>query len=245
MASQNNPTRNTKVRCGLAPSSDVQYFDITTSYAERFLGDQIRRLEDEMRNTLRKKDPNAVVQPAKIRLLTFELGANFYPYLISMSDSVLMHKDSGNTPAIFQPQADDEGVPVKQLYWEFLKNFRFDKYDRADFRDSRWRREVKIHNMKSFNVLTRFSNPSIQKFDNRNGGSIKNVVMLIDPLKLWKYMLSDPSSPNENFAVYPEAKTHLNGQNYSFKIRRESSNMGMSEDQLQKTIKDMIMKDMK
>ena len=58
-------------------------------------------------------------------------------------------------------------------------------------------------------------------------------------------MLNNPDVPNENFAVYPEAKTHLNGQNYSFKIRREVTDKGMSEDQLQKTIKEMIMKDIK
>lgn len=238
MATNNNPMHS-RVRCGLTPSSDVQYYDITTSNAEKFLADQIRRLEDELRKV---KQVN--VPPAKIRLMTFELGANFYPYLISMSDNVLMHKANSNTPAIFQPDADDDGVPLKQLYWEFLKNFRYDKYDRADFRDSRWRRDVKIHNMKSFNILMRFANPCIQKFDSRNG-TIKNVVMLIDPLKLWKYMLNNPDVPNENFAVYPEAKTHLNGQNYSFKIRREVTDKGMSEDQLQKTIKEMIMKDIK
>ena len=240
-----NPnTIKSDVRCGIATTKDVEYYDITTSYAEKFLGDQIRRLEDELRKKLRETNPQANVQPAKIRLLTFELGTNFYPYLITMSDNVLMKRNNGDTPSIFQPDADDEGVPLKHLYWEFLKNFRFDKYDRANFRDSRWRREVKIHNMKSFGVLMKFANPTIEKFETRNG-VVRNVNMMIDPLKLWKYMLGRPDAPNENFAVYPEARTHLNGQNYSFRIRREVSDKGMSEDQLQKAIKDMIMKDMK
>ena len=53
-----NPNNNIKseVRCGLQPIKDVEYYDITTSYAERFLGDQIRRLEDELRIKLREKN---------------------------------------------------------------------------------------------------------------------------------------------------------------------------------------------
>ena len=42
MATNNNPMHS-RVRCGLTPSSDVQYYDITTSNAEKFLADQIRR----------------------------------------------------------------------------------------------------------------------------------------------------------------------------------------------------------
>ena len=245
-----NPNNNIKseVRCGLQPIKDVEYYDITTSFAEKHISDQVRRLENELRNKLRETNPQANVQPAKIRLLTNELGANFYPYFITMSDNVLVRRDHGNTPSIFQAATDDEGVAIKKLYWEYLKNFRYDKYDRANFRDSRWRRNVKIHNLKSFNVLMNFANPRIEKFETRNG-SVNNVVMMIDPLKLWKHMLERPDNHvmgvEEVLSVYPEAKTQLQGANYSFRIRRETSDKGLSEDQLQEQIKEMIMRDMK
>ena len=241
-----NPMNSQKssVRCGLAPARSPQYWNMTTKDVEKFISNGIIDLEEQVRTQLikEKKNPD-LVKPAKPKLITIQLGKNFFPFFLTFRDSVLLEHGGANNniPEMFRPELNDGGVSLKNMYWRFISGYLYSKEDVKQFQDPQWKREMRITNIQSFRAMSKYARPKVETIETANGKTTSVVVML-DPLRVWKYMLFDTNYPNENYVIYPESVEQLSdGTNYKFELRREVTEREIRGVDVQKILRRTIM----
>lgn len=177
---------NVKTKAGIQPTQTELPFVISTSDAERFLQNKFNLLRGELGGT-------------QVSLFTTEVSKKFLPFMLLLPTSVMQgnnHKQGGGELSIFKPDQSDSRVELKKEVYATIAPYVFNKADEQAFFSPDWKREREVSSSMS-NKLKYTRTPHIQKYNNNK---VQFVAMLIDPIRLFHDMLSNPDV-NEQFRI--------------------------------------------
>lgn len=177
---------NVKTKAGIQPVQTELPFIITTGEAEKFLQRKFSLLGGHLSNT-------------QVSLFTTEVSKKFLPFMLLLPTSVMKGKGSRNSDgelSIFNPVNDDNRVNLQNEVFSTIAPYVFNKADEQAFFSPDWRREREVSASMS-NKLKFTRTPHIQKYNNNK---VQFVAMLIDPVRLFHDMLSDPDR-KEQFQI--------------------------------------------
>lgn len=178
---------NIKTKAGIQPVQTELPFSITTSDAEKYLQEKFNMLKGDNANMT-------------VSLFTTEVSPKFLPFMLLLPKQASKNgskKKNDNVLSIFNTDTNENnGVALHNDVFAVIAPYIFNKADEQAFFSPDWRRERQVSSATS-HKLKYSRTPHIQKY---NKGQIEFVAMLIDPIRLFYDMLSDPTK-QENFRV--------------------------------------------
>lgn len=210
MERQNNEQLVT--RAGLKPSMAELPFTIDTDMVESHLQKKFDVLCKKL-----SSNGDSDVKDIKIQLYTTEAGKYFLPFILVMPEDVLVDSKtkSYNTPDIFNPKESDGTARIRNEFVEMLRPFVYNKDDKKAFFADSWRHQMGI-TRQSANAITRITEP---KMITMNHGRIRNVVVLIDPIRVFHDMLMINGN-SDRFTVDIDGWKKLNSGRYKYSVKR-------------------------
>lgn len=232
------------VRCGKQPETQQLRWTFTTGDIRNFLNGQLRYVTEQLRIYAQKqgKDPGSV-PTIEVKVVPVKIGDNFVPFMVSFPDAILDKEEyDPSIPPTFRTEDSNEGVRLKRVYWELIRNFMYDKEDKEDFRNPRYRRELGIGNSRLMEVFRRHIVVTIDETivdENEN----PFVFLFLDPRRVFKKMLEDPSKKRQRFRPKIVKYKKLDEESWSFTVVREVITKEDNSDiNIQKLIRGMISK---
>lgn len=198
---------NVKTKSGLQPVQTELPFVITTREAEEFLQRKFNLLRGDNART-------------QVSLFTTEVSRKFLPFMLLLPTSVMQgkaKKDNGFELSIFSPQRDDNRVNLQREVYATIAPYVFNKADEQAFFSPDWRREREVTGSMS-NKLKFTRTPHIQKYNNNK---VQFVAMLIDPVRLFHDMLTDPDK-KDNFQVQIGSTEKIKTGEYRYTVIKRS-----------------------
>ena len=181
----NNNNSFLDVASGLTPSRQLTRWEISTRDIEKFITDRFLQIENEFKR--QGQNPPHI----DIELSDLELGRNLHTLVLILPMDVL-EKTSFSSEAedIFRDELENgEYATLKPYYQKLLIPMMYDKRERGDFNNPKWRREARIKDWTGTDILRRFAQPKIEQL-NRNGSDEPDaVVLLLNPLRVFSMML--------------------------------------------------------
>ena len=178
---------------GLNPMYTTPYYEISTDQASNFM----RKKFDDLTMLKRKKEGNDSIPTIdEVFLTTINISKKFRPFMLIMSSDVQVQKKKKNRIkgelSIFHPAESAGFCRLDEPYYKFVTSFIFNKNDEKAFFSNMFRESqgISLHNA---NFLKNNRIPHVQRFD---GGRRDFVEVLIDPVRLFRYMLAD-----EDFSI--------------------------------------------
>ena len=214
-----------KTRAGVVPAQNDIPFEITTKDAETFLQKKV----DGLINLMNQKGRNH--DDVKVMLLSAKCSKKFIPFMLLLPTSVIKgSKNNRNEyePSIFTPEDDDRSVKLEDEIYKLVKCYCFTPNEVESFFSATWRQALNI-SLKTAHSLKATSKPTVQKF---NDGKSKFVVCFIDPVRVFKDMLTDVRRPDERFGIEIGEKYHIQNGNYKYKVYRGTNKKNKETDSL-------------
>lgn len=233
------------VRCGKQPDRDDLKWTFTTGDIRNFLNGQLRYVTQNLRVYATKKgnDPSTIPDIV-VKVMPVKIGDNFIPFLVNFPDAILDKEDfDPSIPPAFRTE-DVEGVRLQKPYWELIRGFMYDSIDKKDFQNASLRRQLGIHDSKLMELFRRHTVVTIDStiVDEDESGY---VFLFLDPRRIFKKMLEDPSKKKQRFRPIIKKYKKLDEESWSFEVVRKVITKNDGDDNnasLQKIIKNMMRK---
>jgi hypothetical protein len=181
MMNEQNKTRVVySTRSGLLPDISEPSFDATTTGVRDFLINGI--------NTVTRSRQIPEFTANEISLYSIEAGKNFTPFVLKLPLRAMEGKAeraNSNVPSVFEnkgEEADRSVVLLPEIY-KYLNSFAYKKEDIAAFNSDNVRRQFRMSRERVANLRS-LRIPKIKKF-----GKEKAIILLIDPLRIFHFML--------------------------------------------------------
>lgn len=225
------------VRCGAAPDTSKQMYKLTTDDIEKFINSKFNYLESRIKKEVSNRggNPNDVPH-INVKVINSKFSDIYVAFGLILPDDILDYKRSDpNTPSVFCPEDEDEGVKLKKPYYELLRSWAYSKEDINYFRSSSFRSTTKIKNMKNINDLIRYSKPKVETISD-SYGKTKWVIQFMDPIKIIHDMLVDSNNETQRFRCFVESSDGISDGKFIFTISREvvKKKKGEEEDIIRK-----------
>lgn len=223
-----------KTKSGAQPKkSKYQHFDLTTYDVKKYLQSKVDVLISIM-NQERKKDPNkTTIPPMRIHLFSTPISKKFAPFTILLAPTVAENfeipyeediRESGEE-IFLTPQKAYTGHKQKALLYpefqKFVEVYGYTKGDIESLRTDYLKKELSITHAK-IDKMYMFVDP---RFNTLEGGAVNSldvtrVVVLLDPIKVFHDMLSNPDEPKEEFEIQITLGDKKNENEFVYHIRR-------------------------
>ena len=196
-------------RSGFAPrQSRYLIYEISTMDAKKYIQNKIDLVVKSMRQKGGYQIPNI-----PINLISVNTGENFKPFAISLpmsaDESYYVNpeqpEEDENVNPIFMPEYDDEDCEMIKArilgpIYNALKAYKYNKADKEMISSQEFRSKHGISRNKAKNFRD-FVNPRVIPIEGRSGEMQFNIILLLDPIRVFHDMLTDADNPNINFRI--------------------------------------------
>jgi hypothetical protein len=198
--------------------------DYTTKDVKNYLQDQAARVDKMISTVL-----GIEVPATKIEVMSFNMSSNsekhpFVPFVMTVTTNVLDNAaEYEELPSVFRPSHDD-GVHINDAYYDMIfKKFMYDKDDAKCFSNQSWRKQMNIQaNFKVLRDIRGLLQPKLQfPEDDRDNISAAKIIVILDPLRIFKAMMYDANNPREKYRAGIKEARRIDGQNFRFRVERE------------------------
>ena len=212
MMNEQNKTRVYSTRSGLLPDISEPSFDVTTTGVRDFIISGL--------NAVTRSKKIAEFNANEVSLYSIEAGKNFSPFVLKLPLRAMEGKAeraNSNVPSVFDNKGEDADrsvVLIPEIY-KYLNSFAYKKEDIAAFNSDNVRRQFRmsrerVANLKSLRI------PKVKKF-----GKEKAIILLIDPLRIFHFMLEYPEvERNEFFDVSVTEVNKIRQGECKYKIKK-------------------------
>lgn len=217
-------------RSGIKPrQSRYLFYEMTTIDAKKYIQ---TKMDVVVKETRRRKEYD-IPENVPIDLVSTDIGESFKPFtlILPMCVDESYYKDpdgfmdDDDVNPIFMPELedDDEEIieakliePVKN----FLKVYRFNKYDKSMIRSTEFRSKHKISRRMAENFRN-FVYPRIITVRGESGEAERVIAVMLDPVRVFHDMLVDVERPNMQFEVTIEESIQIKSGIYKHTIKWE------------------------
>lgn len=206
MASQDLTTRS-----GLTPNEAQLPFSITTSDVESYL-------QKKIDTVLNRAASGNSASKIDVRVYTTEAGKSFLPFVVILPLEALEdknHKKQKPMPSIFDTKGTDGTANLKKEIYEVLSAYTFNKQDGEMFKSDSWRRDHHV-NREATTVLLGMRTPKVVSME---GGRLKVVELMIDPIRVFHDMLKMPND-NRNFMINVDGWQKIQTGEFRYDVKR-------------------------
>lgn len=151
-----------------------------------------------------------------INLISEKFGRAYVPFVIVLPESVEDRaSNSTNIPEALRPNDDDDGVRLKKPFYQLLANYCYDNNDRKSLNAHNIVKQLGLypHATREVQALMR---PRREEF-----GDTRYVLLLLDPLRLFKDYLRNKNNPSEKFEPYIERCQKISDDGgFEYKIKK-------------------------
>ena len=206
-----------KTRSAIAPAvddRDVPY-KIKTSQAEEYIQKKLDIVCSMMRQ-------NGKDQPdVKFNIMTTQMGKLFFPMLGILPIDIISETedDKKEVHDIFNPGSSKQFPSLKKEFWTVLQPWLYSKQDEDVFFNQNTRSALRMSLAES-HKMKNYRQPKLYSF---NKGRTKVLLFMIDPVRLFKDMMTDVNNEDQKFDVIINRVTQINDTNYRYDITRSTS----------------------
>lgn len=204
-----------KTKAGLVPVENEIPYSITTEQAEEFLQKQI----DGIVATMNRSGEGPGQGDVKIMLLTIKCSKKFAPFMLLLPTNILIGKKDKKNEAeldMFNPECSDKIAKLKKPFFDLVGAYMYNKNDEKCFFSNNWRQALGV-SLKTSQMLKNNRIPKVQKF---NKGQNEYVACIIDPLRLFHYMLRDVNDNEAKFGVEIASSEQIKSGNWKYEVYR-------------------------
>lgn len=195
---------------GLMPKeADVYTFDIDANAIKKYLTTKFQEIGAEMRKRGQKIDD------IKVDVVSERIGKCYGMVVLILPSTVLENDANANLPEVFNLH-DGNGVIMKKAFYAYLKSLSFTKESKKQLYYRNWQDQVGIRSPREIKSITDFSIPKKHK---RDGST--TVILAIDPIRLFRAMLTDVSNPHERFTICVSEVKKIEVGNAKFVVEKE------------------------
>lgn len=201
-----------RTRSGLNPNENALPYSITTSAVESYLQKKVDVICNRM-----AKENGGKADDINVRLYTTEAGKSFLPFVVVLPLEVLSqrNKQKKKMASIFDTKSEDGTASMRPEFYELFKSYVYNKDDEAAFFSDDWRRQRHVSRETS-PVLKSMRTPKVVSL---NGGQIKTVSFMIDPLRIFHDML-ESEDDRRNFKVEVVDWQKMQAGEYRYDLKR-------------------------
>ena len=213
-------------------SNDIKSFDITTSDAQKFLQANATMIDRAIEKRLGKSEGEI---NTKVQLMSVNFSGKdkqpFVPFLMMVSGNIIDRRTmDDDIPSILKPDIDN-GVHLNSVYYnQLFAPYMYNKDDIKAFNSPSYRRGMHITlPFSTLNELKKYMKPKIE-FTNGNREDVNNaqVVVMIDPIRLFNKLVFDRNNPRARYKVFVKNATKIDDLNFTFRVERHINHMDQS-----------------
>lgn len=208
---------NIKTRSGLVPAiddKDVPY-RVKTSQVEEYIQKKIDIVCEMMRKN--GKDQADV----KFNIMTTQMGKYFFPMVGILPLDVIADSDDKKQVAehaIFNPGYSKQFPALKKEFWMLLQPWLYSKQDEDAFFNQHTRQSLRMSLAES-HKMKNYRQPKLYSF---NKGRTKVLLFMMDPVRVFKDMMTDTQNDQQKFDVLINRVVQINDTNYRYDITRST-----------------------
>ena len=198
-------------RSGLTPNEAQLPFSITTSDVESYL-------QKKIDTVLNRAASGNSASKIDVRVYTTEAGKSFLPFVVILPLEALEDKNQKKQkpmPSIFDTKGTDGTANLKKEIYEVLSAYTFNKQDGEMFKSDSWRRDHHV-NREATTVLLGMRTPKVVSME---GGRLKVVELMIDPIRIFHDMLKMPND-NRNFMINVDGWQKIQTGEFRYDVKR-------------------------
>ena len=214
-----------KTKSGCSPNTDVLTFTINTNQVLDYIKSGLAQLISQKDSELKDLDLS------KVELLSTKQGKSYYPFLLILPYNQVCYtkaeNENKNVAPIFTPEESSylTKAPLKNQLRHFLGTDRNDRFlysseDRNILRSPKWRRGAGVEEGRGLRDIIVLTEPRHYQFTTKDGRTIHQAKVLLDPFRVFYDMLVDVGGPNRPFIVEMEDVQKINRGLYSYTIKR-------------------------
>ena len=200
-------------------------YDFSTSYVEG-------KLQKQINNILQSAGDKT---PMKIQLRSIELkddvrkkGKGIAPFVLVLPNSArrqIKVDDKNRIDPIFENEEVREKVMLRPELFRLLSAYMYTKDDIHYLSQTRNRREMNLTNQ-HYMFLRQYAN--IKAFTS-NKGETKMLMVLLNPMNVFRSILINKENPKERFDVYVDKITKMTSTNFVYSVTREPAKANHNE----------------